>query len=235
MVGRDDDESLSSWGLRRAPTQERARRTFERILDAAADVLENEGLVALNTNAVAARANMTAPAVYRYFKNKEAILVALGERYLDAEQAWTTGLEDIADPATPLDALVASLVGAYFEAAHTYPAIGALRTAMQAIPELRELDDRSLAVSSRRLARALRARAPSRDAGSCATAARLVVETVCHGVDRSLGCAGGEKKRRRMELERLVTAYLTAFAHDGRSRPRGRAPSKRRGRRTGLP
>ena len=67
--------------LRRVtPCQARARASVEAILEAAAQILETGGEAAFNTNAVAVRAGVSIGAVYRYFPDKRAILVALAEQ-----------------------------------------------------------------------------------------------------------------------------------------------------------
>lgn len=67
--------------LRRiTPRQARAQASVEAILEAAAQILETGGEAAFNTNAVATRAGVSIGAVYRYFPDKRAILVALAER-----------------------------------------------------------------------------------------------------------------------------------------------------------
>ncbi|MDX2096624.1 MAG: TetR/AcrR family transcriptional regulator [Leptolyngbyaceae cyanobacterium bins.59] len=67
---------------RRSPSGERGQRRRELILDTAAELLATLGPEAINTNALAERANISVGSVYQYFSNKEAILAALGERYL---------------------------------------------------------------------------------------------------------------------------------------------------------
>jgi AcrR family transcriptional regulator len=67
---------------RRSPTGERGRQRRDLILDTAADLLATGGAEAINTNALADRAKISVGSVYQYFSNKEAILTALGERYM---------------------------------------------------------------------------------------------------------------------------------------------------------
>jgi AcrR family transcriptional regulator len=67
--------------LRRVvPRQARAQACVEAILEAAAQILEAGGEAAFNTNAIAERAGVSIGAVYRYFPDKQAILVAMSER-----------------------------------------------------------------------------------------------------------------------------------------------------------
>lgn len=65
---------------RKRPRQARATHTVEAILEAAARILEGQGLSAFNTNAVAERAGVSIGTLYQYFPAKEAILVALIRR-----------------------------------------------------------------------------------------------------------------------------------------------------------
>jgi len=65
---------------RKRPQQARSSVTYDAILDAAAQVLTNEGYVAANTNKIAERAGVSIGSVYEYFPSKESIFAALIER-----------------------------------------------------------------------------------------------------------------------------------------------------------
>ncbi|SAH86500.1 TetR family transcriptional regulator [Bordetella ansorpii] len=65
---------------RKAPTQMRSLQTVAAIVEAAAQVLEAEGLEGFNTNAVARRAGVSIGSLYQYFPGKDALTVALIER-----------------------------------------------------------------------------------------------------------------------------------------------------------
>lgn len=67
------------------PQQQRAIRTYEGILDAAAGLLVELGLERISTNLIAERAGITVPALYRYFPNKYSVLNALGGRLLELQ------------------------------------------------------------------------------------------------------------------------------------------------------
>jgi len=69
------------------PQQERAKRTYEAILKAAAELLVEVGVERISTNLVAERAGITVPALYRYFPNKYAVLNALGAVLMDKQNA----------------------------------------------------------------------------------------------------------------------------------------------------
>jgi AcrR family transcriptional regulator len=74
------------------PTQARSRQTFEAILQAAGNVLAQDSLRAFSINAVCENAGLTPPAVYRYFPNKYALLKAVGERLMEAEDEVALGI-----------------------------------------------------------------------------------------------------------------------------------------------
>ena len=81
---------------RRVPIQARSRRTVQRILDAAEAIVGESGVDAATTRAVAERAGVAAPSLYRFFADRDEILDAVLERMLrdldanveQAEQAF---------------------------------------------------------------------------------------------------------------------------------------------------
>ena len=71
----------------REPQQARAVQTRERLLDVAGELLADVGIERISTNMISAHAGVTPPAFYRYFKNKYAVLEALGQRLMDRQNA----------------------------------------------------------------------------------------------------------------------------------------------------
>jgi AcrR family transcriptional regulator len=81
-------------GLRATPRQDRSRFSVEAILEAATQILESDGETGFNTNAIAARAGVSIGALYRYFPDKRAILLALARNEkarVDLEVALALG------------------------------------------------------------------------------------------------------------------------------------------------
>src|SRR5690625_7236588 len=62
---------------RRMPLQQRAQQTIEEILGATAQLLDRDGYPRLSTNRIAEQAHLSIGTVYRYFSDKEAIVIAL--------------------------------------------------------------------------------------------------------------------------------------------------------------
>lgn len=65
---------------RRMPRQSRALATRAAILEAAAQILERDGLAGFTTNAVAARAGVSIGTLYQYFDDKDALLLAIARQ-----------------------------------------------------------------------------------------------------------------------------------------------------------
>ncbi len=65
---------------RKLPVQPRSADTVAAILEAAARILERDGLAGYNTNAVAGLAGVSIGSLYQYFPNKDALIAALIER-----------------------------------------------------------------------------------------------------------------------------------------------------------
>jgi AcrR family transcriptional regulator len=91
---------------RRQPVQERSRETVARLLDAAAAIIDEAGVEAATTRAIAERAGVAYPSLYRFYADREEILEQLLERHLAdldaqavaAEGTWQiTSIEDVID------------------------------------------------------------------------------------------------------------------------------------------
>ncbi|HWU31638.1 MAG TPA: helix-turn-helix domain-containing protein [Marmoricola sp.] len=82
--------------VRRKPVQERSRRTVAAILDAAEAIVDESGVSAATTRAIADRASVAYPSLYRFFSDRDEILDDLLERHTMAvddlaiagEQTW---------------------------------------------------------------------------------------------------------------------------------------------------
>ena len=76
--------------LLREPKQSRTKALVERICDATVSIAQESGPLALNTNAIAERAEVDVSSLYRFFPNKTAIL-----QYIFA--SWLTEVRSVWD------------------------------------------------------------------------------------------------------------------------------------------
>jgi AcrR family transcriptional regulator len=124
------------------PRQARSQETFALIVETTGQLLEEVGFEALSTNLICERANLTPPALYRYFPNKYAILRELGDRIMlrqdEAVFRWLDagGASDdlIGAKVDRLVLLHAEVV----EITRAFPGNIAILRAMRAVPLLRD-------------------------------------------------------------------------------------------------
>jgi AcrR family transcriptional regulator len=107
-------KSIESFA-RRQPRQRRARQTVEAMLDAVVRILKREGVSAVTTNRIAEVAGVSIGSVYQYFRDKNAIYVALHQRHIE-EIDRLIERTLIENAALPLDHLMRSLIEAMLEA-----------------------------------------------------------------------------------------------------------------------
>lgn len=68
---------------RRAPRQERSQQTLELLFEAALRALDRVGFEGLTTTVVAEEAGVSVGSVYRYFHDKDTLLLALAQREME--------------------------------------------------------------------------------------------------------------------------------------------------------
>lgn len=107
--------------VRRQPQQTRSQERVALILDTAAQVFAETGYEAATTNAIAERAGISIGSLYRYFPDKEAILGALAQRYVEQTRAIYDRVitDDLAY--LPLPVLFDRLLDPFIEMYHQYP------------------------------------------------------------------------------------------------------------------
>lgn len=107
---RGQNEAVTTTGaLRRLPVQERSAARVSRMLDAAANLIEEVGYDRLSTTAIAQRADVAIGSVYQFFGDKRSLTEALGQRYIDQYLDRLTMRLELNAPATWHEGVVASL------------------------------------------------------------------------------------------------------------------------------
>jgi len=69
-----------SYDARAIPVQQRGAERVDKLLDAAASLIDEVGIAALTTSAVAERSGSSVGVVYRYFPNASVLVLALADR-----------------------------------------------------------------------------------------------------------------------------------------------------------
>jgi AcrR family transcriptional regulator len=112
----DADETMPSMSepptQLRPPRQKRSLASYERVLDAARLLLEENGFEGFTVQEVAARAEISVGGIYERFGNKESLLRVVHGQLMDALARGAAGLEragEISDPAAAIAAAVATV------------------------------------------------------------------------------------------------------------------------------
>ena len=146
---------------RHRPTQDRAKKTVDIILETAAVMLEEMSIDTFNTNVLAQRANVRVRSVYRYYPNKIAVIAALWERMVDEwDELLSHELEQMSDPRQDLELAYRSLLVRYINWLSTRRGASAIRRTMRAVPALQTLEREAEVWYVSRLSKALKKRDP---------------------------------------------------------------------------
>ncbi|MGW6062771.1 TetR/AcrR family transcriptional regulator [Streptomyces sp. NPDC055189] len=206
---------------RKQPRQVRAELTRQRILDAAARVFAEYGYAAGTTNRIAERARVSIGSLYQYYPNKDAILVELLTRHLDAGMAAAPLDEDDLLPGS-IEGIMRFYVRGAIENHREDPQL--LRVMMEQGPRAPELLERVAQSERKRIAyaRKLLRNHPDVLVADVDIAARLVVSTVEMVVHRVMAGPGQvDIGRFEDELVTMLTLYLTG-GHSSAAAPGGK-------------
>ena len=127
---------------RRQPVQERAKLRTRQILDVTAKLLGEVGFDELTTILIAKELSISVGSLYHYFPNKQAILYALGDRWLETMSDALIDVAALPLEEMTLEAFIDKAIERMLEVYRDERAILPLAQAMWAVPELRELDER---------------------------------------------------------------------------------------------
>lgn len=195
---------------RARPQQSRSLATLERILSLSAELLAEVGVDGFNTNLLAQRGQMSVRAIYRYFPNKWAILVALAERMRVLEHAWIGDLRHLAGFKDWREAVHRSITG-YYTAASKHAGYVALRAASQASPELRRLDDEGDLELAQDLAAGLRELGVELEGPQLNALCQTVIQSSNRMLDIALQAKPADADLLVAELQRMITNLLADY------------------------
>lgn len=205
-------------GVVREPVQARSKATFERILQAGIEVLMTDGLPGMNTNRVAEVAGVNIATVYAYFTNKEGILAFLAHRFEDERATWVeqyaAQLGVNGGPtweqwySRSIDAMVRFRVAE--------PGSLAVRQALIAMPELRDLDTWSTQRATEAKIAGLRRIAPNLTQAKARALSHTYTVTVTAVLDDAFSQSPYDRAAIR-ELKRMIIAYLGTYLPPSRS------------------
>jgi AcrR family transcriptional regulator len=194
------------------PVQARAKQTVDLILDNAAVLLDEVGIDAFNTNLLAERAGVAVRSVYRYYPNKLAVIVGLAERQASEWQAMLAQLMlPLADPDKSACDAWDAVLDAYVAYLDAKQGRSAMHRAMQALPQLSEVNDRDNDVLSNTIFSALQTRGLRQPPARLLSISRVLLDTMDVAVDEALRRRGRVPLPLLGELKRMHRAYLEHY------------------------
>lgn len=219
---------------RRRPRQSRGQQRVELLLNAAAEVIAEEGIAAATAEAIALRARTAKGSLYQFFPNRDAVLAALALRYADEMRA----IHERAFPMDPhgmaLERLIDRIVRPLAEFHDRNPAFRRVFATNEGPAD----DTRSAPVRLRAqlfdsfvdrldvLFAARNPRWPAKDRRRAALVSASVGQAV---LARRSRANTAEKKALLDELKRLLVGYLSPYLDPVAAKPPRKTPRKRAG------
>jgi AcrR family transcriptional regulator len=182
------------------------------ILDAASEVLQEGGPDALTTSALAERTGLRVRNVYRYFRDRQAIMATLAERMNNRIESAVADVTGLSDPTRSLERVVDDLVQQVMAAAALEPAAFQVRAAMRTSRELQVIDAASDRRIASMLADALRQRGTHIRRDRLEAGLYVVVTAIGAVLDRAaLDSDQVETAKLIREVKRMAHAYVQAL------------------------
>lgn len=205
---------------RRVPSQERGRRRVALILDAAEEVFAEVGYEAATNTEIAGRARTSIGSLYQFFPNKEAILDAVADRYLERLRALYDEELSVHAAGMPLPKVLDRVIGSLAKLKAENPAFWTIFYGSGTSEKLASAAEDLRSEIVGRMDAIFAVRAPGLEEKH-----RRLYAEIAHDVVRGLfplATSGEEEKRERVvaEIKALLLAYLgPVFGTDALPQP----------------
>jgi AcrR family transcriptional regulator len=197
--------------LRREPVQERSAARVQRMLDAAAALLDEVGYEATTTSAVAHRARVSVGSLYQFFPDRRAVLQALALRSFTRFDEQLTAALSSRPPESWQDA-VELVVREYVSFTRSEPGMRVLSFGGPVDRQLLQPDEDNNAVVARRLGQVLTAVVPGLVVGKdLRLALRVAVEAADGVLDLAFRRHPKADSAVVAEAVRLLQSYLAGY------------------------
>jgi len=197
---------------RRVPTQRRSRERFERILDAAAEVMAEKGSDAFRMSDVVERTGVSFGSLYQYFPDKTALIGTLAERYNAVGHACVRDALAPVDTPAELHRALSRIVEEYYGMFLEVPVMRDIWSATQADRALQDIDETDIAVLAGLLCDRLADLAPERDPADLARVSRLAMHLIAAAVRYAITLDRPEAERVLATFKRMLPRDLADLA-----------------------
>ncbi|MBB4778707.1 MULTISPECIES: TetR/AcrR family transcriptional regulator [Actinomadura] len=199
--------------LRRRPAQRRSAERVQRMLDACADILDEDGYDGLTTTRIAQRADVAIGSVYQFFPDKRAVAQALALRNLEVFGERVSARLAEGDFAEWSDT-VGAIIEIFVEMHRTVPGFRILRFGDVADVNLLDSDADNNAVVAETLRQMIVETFDLRDTPGLATALAISVEAGDAVLKMAFRSDPAGDPVIVAEAERLIHSYLASHIED---------------------
>jgi len=197
------------------PIQLRSRQTFERVLAASGALLAEVGFEQFSTNLVCKRANVTPPALYRYFPNKYALLRELARRLMEIQDnevfAWIEAGGLMGNTAEEVAASHVTLLRALMDMTQAFPGGIWILRAMRAVPLMQDAHRESAVIVADRLVHELELRFTNQSTERLRLATWLLSGMALSVIEMALDGPEADRQALLAEYAWMIACYNIAL------------------------
>jgi len=196
----------------RQPKQERSKQRRDQILQAASSIILQKGCANLTISEIASLAGVTPGSMYQYYRNKQAIVLALGQYYVEIFQQRLAGV--FATPVNSraeLSALFLQVLELHYQLFRDDPVVRDIWAGTATDKEMQDLDQQDTA---RHLAVFCEVAAPFFPAGASAdlhSSLNLLLHFAIAGSRLALAQTPIEGRNTLEQAKKLLAAGWTEF------------------------
>ena len=200
-------------GLARlAPTQQRSRERFERILACATEIMAEKGSEAFRMSDIVERSGIAFGSLYQYFPDKTAIIGTLAERHNAVGRECVRRDLAAVTAARDLHPALCRIVDSYYEMFMREPVMRDIWQATQADRALQQLDADDMAVLSGLLSDAIKRVAPGMPAAPLATLSGLTMTLIAAAVRHAITLPPKKARQALTQFKAMLPRDLSGLA-----------------------
>ncbi|PUE11571.1 hypothetical protein B9Z51_04600 [Limnohabitans sp. T6-5] len=196
---------------RRKPSQDRSKERLEKILAAAEACILEVGAANLKITDIAAASGMANASVYQYFSNREEIIQALLERYLDYFYEQNTQLLSQVDSVESFLVYIEDVVYGYHDYVKTNATYRAIWMDSQGWSELRAIDRKDNLRHAQEWVDKVSQFVPNLRADRAQNVFLTCIETGAHMTRVSVEIGGRVERIMMDEMIAMVRGHLRTF------------------------
>lgn len=198
---------------RKAPRQDRAKNTVEKLLDVTEQLLETIGLDGVTTVLIAERANLSVGTLYEYFPNKHSILFALANRWIAMLEKVLAQNEVAQRGFTSWSDWYAQYMGAMFEIYLQERGLVRYYDTLVSVPDLRALDLQFDATLVSYLKRSLGTFFPKTSPQELSILVRMMITTIHNTLRFAVNMSPSSRKKIMNNLHFMMQTLILKVVH----------------------